>query len=311
LGNKRPNYYLLIIIVISIFFHSPQLYANSNTESDSINNIVIELFIENNEFIKGQLFEIFVRFKNNGNEKIVIPCSKIWQNVTHNLTNNFSYEFRGTEIVLEPNEEKVFLKSPTIDYTYNEGLTAEYLPWHYWFQGDYEFNVTINTANTVVTSNTIQFLIKPVPENLQEAFNTLGFDLTNINSVDQLTLKNEDNEALFVKYKGTFYEKEFFYKLFLNKYYRFAIENKEGARILRNKAEKLAKEYIAKYPNTHLTKLMLHHIQRGGTKNQMLMEEIVNILKKTNIQDKKVKPNSMLEVIYTEPKYTDISELIK
>jgi hypothetical protein len=252
----------------------------------------INIESDKSDYIKGQLIDILVRIKNNTNDTI-----KLYPAEQHLYSYEESKTIKSSRNTVEyislripPHQEYVYLVNPLkfINHKNEDKGLLPGLPWYYWPEGSYDFYITYKLKNKVVySSNKIPVKIEPVPDSLMTAFEELKSDLKDPDILNTSTYKFESLENLYAKYQGTFYEKEFLFKLLSNWNYTYAIENKKEAEILRRRAMELYKEFILKYPSTEAAFYYLINIYSYRDKgNENLLKEISSSLNSNMAADR-------------------------
>ena len=159
-----------------------------------------------------------------------------------------------------------------------------------WYEGNYEYHISQFVGQYEFTSNKVQIKINSVPDSLQQALQDLKFNPNKISTT-------KDIETLFEKFKGTFYEQEFYNRLLRNTVYYDAILNKTKDEELREKVLKLYKEFIIKYCNTANAYSRFNWMMIDYNDNKAAIEEILTTLKNK-------KPDcKLLEVLRNQPEY--------
>ena len=138
--------------------------------------------------------------------------------------------------------------------------------------GNYEYYISASLGNKKYQSNRINIKINPVPDSLKPAFNDLKYDLKN-------NITFETAEERLEKYEYNFYATKFYRREFGYGYYYNAIQNKDDAKDYRERAIKLYKEYILRFPNTSIAYGLFQVIMFNYTDNQLLVAEILKSLK--------------------------------
>lgn len=258
---------------------SPAQYNNIRVGDD----LKINIESYQKDYIQGKLIDVLVRVKNNTQYAIKLHPAD------HLL---FSYEESKTidsqpmggyyaTVVIPPYQEYIYLVNPLkyVNHKKEDKGLLPGLPWYYWPEGDYDYYISYKFNNKVYTSNKIPITILPVPDSLTTAFEDLKADKNNPDLLNFSTYKFESLENLFEKYRETFYEKEFLYKLINNWNYTYAIANKKEAESIRPRAMELYKEFILKYPNTQAAFSYLRKIYIYRDKgNENLLTEIISSL---------------------------------
>ena len=183
---------------------------------------------------------------------------------------------------IPPHQEKIYIINPLqfINHKKEDKSLLPGLPWYYWTVGNYNYYIYYKLNKVVCTSNKITITIKPPSDSLISDFEALKTDLKNPDLLNTSTYKFESLEHLYEIHKGTFYEKEFLYKLLINWNYTYAIANKNEAETLRPRAMELYKEFILKYPNTEGAIFYFGNIYSYRDQgNENLLKEILTSLK--------------------------------
>jgi hypothetical protein len=264
---------------------SNSLYASIDNIKNNFSNDALRINITTpkTDFIKGELIDVLVDVKNNTSDTLEII------NLKHYLhpigtSESINGQFRDDRsIKISPNENYKLILNPLalINYKDDDKTVLPSLPWYYWPEGDYEYNLSYNLNGKEYISNKLLISVKSVPDTLLLAFNDLKEDLKNPATFDSDHYKFEKYEKLFEKYKNSFYAKEFFTKLILNWNYYDALYGKEKASILRVRAVDLVREFIIKYPNTETSQNLFMYLMNNYDQNRQIIEEIITSLKDT------------------------------
>ncbi len=256
---------------------SKDLFTSIN-ENAHLNNDIFEVNIESskNDYVKGELVDVLVRVKNNSTDTIKLGAADhhLYSYEESRTIDNKNSNYKYSYVLIPPHQDYVYLVNPLNFIAHNKESIFPGFPWYYWDEGNYDYYISYDLYNTTYISNKIPIKINSVPDSLKQAFEDLKEDLKNPATLNKY-------ETLFEKYKGSFYDKEFFYKLLKTNSFYYAIANEEKDRNLRPKAMDLYKEFIIKYPNCEAAYNLFHRIYDYKNKgNEFLLEEIINLLKK-------------------------------
>lgn len=281
-----------IIITFFIFCYIVIFYGFALGQPDDSeikdNDLKIELCCDKTEFIQGESIDLLIKIRNNTIDTIniglpkhflydVVKDSTFSKNIGHSHSSLFIPSFGTYYFILDPSDWQIFPER--MDHS---TLTLK--------PGNYEYYVSGSLNRKKYISNKLKINVKPVPDSLKKAFNDLMFKENNFTTL-------ESAEQLLAKYKGTFYEKRFYRKVFgFNSYY-YAIQNKKDAKDYRKKAVNLYKEFILKFPNNSLAYGEFQVIMFNYADNQTLVEEILTSLKNNQPECK------LLEVLRNQPEY--------
>lgn len=266
---------------------SPKPFINSllpnitNSINKFSNDLEIDISCGKTEIIQGESIDILVKLKNNTNKIIRTGSPKHYLNHLNKdslITNHYGHAV----IDISPFSTYYFFINP-IGYISYSAKDYIYDPWHL---GSYEYNISQFVGQNEFTSNKIDITINPIPDSLQLPFNELKFDPNNLKTTD-------DWENLLEKYKGTFYERQFYYMLLNTPKYREDIDL----------SARLYKEFILKYPDNDFSYSIINTLVYNYTYNKILIEDILMSLK-TNKPDCK-----LLEVLRNQPEYMDIIKI--
>lgn len=245
-------------------------------------DISIRIISNTSEIVKGQLFDVLIDIKNNSAEPIELNNLKhylVIKNSSTTINNQFKDE-RKIKIVPFENFKLIVNPLSSINYKIEDKTGLPSLPWYYWPEGEYEYYISYEVGERDHCSNRIPIIIKDIPDSLQESFGDLKENLQNPATLNFNTYKFDKYEALFDKYKNSFYNKEFYSKLLTNRNYYYAIHNKEEAKILRDIALKLCKDYIINYPESETSQNLFLRLIRNYEQNKMVIDDIVISLRK-------------------------------
>ncbi len=272
----------------STFMGMSTLLASASKPNHSYNDddIEVELTCDKTDLIQGESINIFLKIQNNTDDTITISSIK---NSIYEYGNDSTFTNRRRGGIIIPPLGRYYDLFDPSDYLVFSGIdfSTNFLK-----PGIYKYNLSVLTEKNEVVSNTVRITINPVPNSLQKAFNDFG---TN-NNTPRTT---ETFEKLANKYKNSFYEQQFYFKLLISSDYYNAIRGKEGVAEYRNKAINLNKEFILKYPNSNLAYRLFNRIMRNYTQNQLLVEEVLTSLKHNQPECK------LLEVLRNQPEYVN------
>lgn len=249
----------------------------NNLEENELN---VELVCKKKDFIQGELIDVLVKIKNLTNKNISLKIPKHYlidkeKDTVINGINSTSYG--GYQ--LPPFGDYYLTLDPLSYIGYNEKDVFPGYPWYYWKSGSYEYYISFEIDGKPVSSNSLSINILPPPDSLANAFSDLKEDMNNIPKLNFENYQVEKYETLAEKYKNTFFEEEFTYKLLKNTNYYFAIQNKDEAKCLRERALQLYKEYIIKHPNSNSAYTLFKWLYYNYHDNKDNIEEIINSLK--------------------------------
>jgi len=225
------------------------------------------------QYIKGKMINILVKIRNNSSDIVRLPKPKQYLYSYKNLETKQSPEEYLLVRTIPSHQDYVYLLSPVHSINSKKEGQVAGLPWFYWDEGSYEYYISFKVNGTTLTSNKISIIVNPVPDTLVKEFEDLK-------DYPEKSRTLNDYENLVEKYKGTFYEQEYLYKLLSTYDYYLAI-SKNNAGTLRQKALDLYKEYILKYPDTYAASVFFTDIYGGRDINETLLKEISNSLKKS------------------------------
>ena len=257
-------------------------FVTQNNFSKTLSNQSVNINIEplKNTIIKGEFWDVLVTIRNNSNDTITIPSVNQHLIVEQeSSTINYYHPQSGDGYtVIPPKEEYIFILDPIkfINYKKEDKKLVPGLPWFYWPEGDYEYYISQEVGDKVFYSNKIPITVLPVPDSLKKAFEDLKDDISK-------PMNLSDYENFYEKYKGTYYEKEFGYKLLFTNKYVFGLSKAGEDKELFNKVQKNYKEFILKYPDTEIASLIFSYIYGNKEKGSgQLLKEVLDSLKKRN-----------------------------
>ena len=271
---------------------SNQILLASNTSFSYQQNQDLEIEISGDkpEIIQGEFIDVLVKVINKSNKTISIGAPKHYL-YDYNNDSTFTNHYGEGRVHIEipPNGSYYFLVDPQ-DYILFSGMDFST---HTFPPGSYDYYLSLFVGGNEIKSNKINLRVKPIPDSLKQAYEDLKFDTKKYDPNKNYSLEAEKK---FEKYKGTYYEKEFYYRLLQTPAYR---DDKSGLNI--NAFE----NFVLKYPNS----VAAYYIFRGvmGLKNDKFIEDIIAHLKS---QD----PNSkLLMVLKHQPEYMNkqIKHLLK
>jgi hypothetical protein len=293
----------------SIFTFNGDIKALNNIQSE--NKLDVKIESDKKDFVKGKFINVLVKVKNISADtiKLSFPEQHLYSYEESKTINYYPSSTDLPFIAIPPFQEYIYSIDPLMFINHKKedrGLLPG-LPWYYWPVGEYDYYITYKINNVEYNSNRIPINIKPVPDSLIIAFEDLKDDINNPPILNPLTYRTDKYESLFEKYKGTFYEKEFLYKLLTNWNYTNAIYNKEEAKILRSRALELYKKFILKYPNTSEAYDLFSNLVGNYNENNELVAEILDNLRTNNPKSK------LLETLANQPEYMNkqIKHLLK
>lgn len=286
----RARHWLIVYICLLTIGHIP-LQANFSTidstlTTEELNDLEIQISCEKEEFIQGESIDILIKINNNTNDTISVSPKYYLYDLNSDST--FTSSERGIFMV-PPMEDYYYLLDPSEWLLFMGRMDISTFTLK---SGNYAFYMSASLSNEKYLSNKLIINVNPVPDSLQKIFNDLKYDknsLTTIESAEQLLEKN----------KNTFYEINFYRKVFNFSSYYYAIQNKDNAKDYRKKAVKLHIDFILKYPNTSTAYESFRLIMSNYTDNQTLIEDILTSLKKNQSDCK------LLEVLGHNPYLSD------
>lgn len=281
---KLRNWFTVFVSLLTFGFPYLQAHSSMNDSSLITQDLEIEISCENNSFVQGQLIDVLVRIKNNTGDtvKLYLANHHLYSHEDSKTINSLRNTVDYLSLIIFPHNEYIYLVDPLqfINYKKEDKGLLPGLPWYYWPEGNYDYYISYKLNKVVCTSNKITITIEPPSDSLISDFEALKTDLKNPDLLNTSTYKFESLEHLYGLYKGTFYEKEFLYKLLINWNYTYAIANKNEAKTLRSRAMELYKEFILKYPNTEGAIFYFGNIYAYRDKgNENLLKEILTSLK--------------------------------
>ncbi len=183
-------------------------------------------------------------------------------------------------IALQPGEFYTILRSPLQQG--KKGLSEikkPYSYWNYWPAGEYSYTIKYVFGTSEVVSNSVDFVIKPIPETGKEAFETLiaiangDKKYTNYNPA---TGYDEYLEKTCERYKNSIFEKEFHQFLFMVNYYHGFFENENieinEKELIINKMLGYIKNYPDDYLSFHLLRKLVFSEQKKDKVNKFISQ---------------------------------------
>ena len=258
----KPKNWLFLFIYPLIFI-TPSLKAQyeENDSTLQIQDLVIEISCNKTEFIQGEPIDILIKIFNNSNDTVNIYLNHYLVNIKNGSTSKHSFD-RG--ITIHPLKKCYLFIDPAAWMMFLGSIDSA----HSLKPGNYKFYVTTTYSNTKYESNKIILVVNPVPDSLLQAYNDLKYIPDQPRSI-------ETSEKLLDKYKGSFYEKRFYDQVFGSGFYFYAIQNKEEYKNYRDKAVKLYREFILKYPNSSNAYSNFRVIMYNYKDNASLVNEIL------------------------------------
>ncbi len=265
------------------------LASNNNFNYSQNGDLEIEIYSDKTEYLQGEFINIVEKIKNNTNENINLGQPKHYlYDIDRDSMITSVYGNGSVEILA--NSQNNFFINPLGAVNYKDiGVIPSY-PWFYWYPGNYEYYLSQFIDGKEYRSNKIKIKINPVPDSLLEEFNTLK-------SNDE-KISIEKSRMLLNKYKGSYYEKEFYYKLLTDFGYFDKINEANS---------QLYEEFIIKYPDNDFSYKILNYLSNYYEKNKALVNHIIERLKTKS-------PNSkLLIVLKNQPDYMNkqIKHLLK
>ncbi len=205
---------------------------------------------------QGQMMTMRIDLHNNSDSSLTIFKNKLYQEIKNKQTGDtFVYEFfgfgdHGSEIA----PSKYYTISRIPQQYFKPGLSElkqQYSNWNYWPEGEYSYCVKYIFGTSEAVSNTIDFIIKPIPENEREAFNKLILisEQDIFPDFDPITGYNEKLEKNCEKFKNSMYIKEYHRILLSHYYYSIFLNSKNTS--FRGEEYGINKlfEFVKNYPN--------------------------------------------------------------
>jgi len=288
------SFVVILLFSLQIFPQTTQqnqIILDSKKNLNYLQNTVLEIEIscDRTEYLQGEFITIVEKIKNNTSENIILgPPKHYLHDIDRDSLITSVYEHGILEI--PANSQNDFFINPLGVLNYKDSGIIPSYPWYYWYPGNYEYYISEFIDGKEYRSNKIKIKINPVPDSLLEGFNELKLRREKISiAKDQLLLN---------KYKGSYYEKEFYYKL-LTDFGYFDNINEENS--------KLYAEFIIKYPNTYFSYKIIDHLSSYYEKNKALVDSILIELKTKSPTCK------LLEVLKHQPEYMNkqIKHLLK
>lgn len=265
------------------------LASNTNFNYPQNGGLKIEIYSDKTEYLQGEFINIVEKIKNNTNENINLGQPKHYLYDIDRDSMITSIYGNGSVEILAISQNNFFI-NPLGAVNYKDiGVIPSY-PWFYWYPGNYEYYLSQFIDGKEYRSNKIKIKINPVPDSLLEEFNTLKSQDEKISIEKARTLLN--------KYKGSYYEKEFYYRLLTNFGYFDNINEANS---------QLYEEFIIQYPDNDFSYKILNYLSNYYEKNKTLVDRIIESLKTKS-------PNSkLLMVLKNEPDYMNkkIKHLLK
>lgn len=261
--TKHTNALLISLLLVSSGYACKADTVKCNSDSTSLE---VTLSCDKTEFIQGESIDVLIKIKNNTNDTISIsPKHYLYD---YNSDSTFSNGGRGI-IIIPPFENYYYMLDPSdwLLFLGRMDLTTFTLK-----PGNYEYYTSASLSNKKYLSNKINIKVNAVPDTLESAFNNLKYDKKNWTTI-------ETAEKHLEKYKYNFYATKFYRRVFDYGYYYNAIQNKDEAKDYRERAIKLYKEYILRFPNTSIAYGSFPVIMFNYADNQSLVEEILKSLK--------------------------------
>jgi len=300
---KKIIYYLFVITIFTPEFSQPGfnclIYGKENLQKEikrlQSDDLEIEISCDKTEFIQGESIDILAKIKNNTSKTLTTSAFKhnLYDSSKHSIFTNNNDK---AKVDIPPYSTYYYLVDPQdwVLFSGKDFSTNTFYP------GNYEYSFSWFVGKNEFTSNKINIKIISVPDSLKEAFEELKFDSANPHSVN-------DWETLFEKYKGTFYEQQFYYRLLNHPIYYDAVMNKTKDNVFSAKVLKLYKEFILKYCNTVNAYSKFLWLMYNYSDNAMLIDEILTSLI-IHQPDCKI-----LEVLRNQPDYMnkEIKYLLK
>lgn len=265
------------------------LASNINFNYSQNDDIKIEISSDKTEYLQGEFISIVEKIKNNINENIILGQPKHY---LHDIDRDsvITSVYGNGFVEIPANSQNNFFINPLGAINYKDSGIIPSYPWFYWYPGNYEYYISQFIDGKEYRSNKIKIKINPVPDSLLEEFNELKLNTEKVSV--------EKTQLLLNKYKGSYYEKEFYYRL-LTDFGYFDNINEENS--------KLYAEFIIKYPNNDFSYKIINYLSSYYEKNKALVDSIFIELKTKSPTCK------LLEVLKHQPEYMNkqIKHLLK
>jgi hypothetical protein len=256
---------------------------DSTVTKEEFSDFEIQLSCNKEEFIQGESVDIFAKIKNNTSDILIIEL----KHYIKNLDSDSTFSNRSNKYVhLPPFGNYYFMLDP-IDYIVFGSIDFSSMTLK---PGHYEYYLSCLIDEEEYFSNKISININSVPDSLKQDFQELVFNPSKEHS-------SEVSLELAERYKGTFYEQQFYFRLLTNNVYYYALQDKAEFKNYREQALELNKEFILKFPNSTLSYRLFNRIMHNYTANQTLVEEILSGLK-TNYPE-----CTLLKALRNQPEY--------
>jgi|GEM_PF-5539708 len=264
------------------------LASNKNFNYLQDRDLEIEISCDKPEIIQGEYIDILVKVINKTNKTITMGAPKNYL-YDYNNSSTYTNQYGAGRVRIEipPNGVYYFFVDPQSSLLFKDKdfSTNSFPP------GSYDYYLSLYVEGKEVRSNKINLKVEPVPDSLKQAYEDLRFDPKTYDPNKNYLLEAEEK---FRKYKGTYYEREFYYGLLQRPEYR---DDKSGL-----KAD-LFKNFILKYPNSVAAYYMIQKVL--DSKNDSLAEDIITHLKTD-------RPNcKLLMVLRSQPEYYMMNNQIK
>jgi hypothetical protein len=283
------RYWLVVLIFLLTFgFTCLQAQSYENDSSLITHKLIvldIEISCDKIEFIQGESINILVKIKNNSSDTLRISKHKYYI-FDFDKDSTFSNYYDRGIVDISPFGTYYYMVEP-LSYLFFRGID---LSTYTLKPGNYDYYLSKFLGKKEYVSNKINIIVNSIPDSLLQAFNDLIFIPNNPRSIDTA-------EQLLTKYKGTFYEENYYEKVMSYPVYYNAIQNKVEAKEYRTKAVNLYKEFILKFPNSTRAYLSFNKIMYNYENNQFLIEDILISLKNSQPECK------LLEVLKNKPEY--------
>lgn len=248
------------ILFITLFIASKIIFAEQSGQDTTLNNktLSIEISGDKSEFIQGETLNFLVKMTNNTGDTIITHVIRCYLNDFHK-DSVYTGQSRYGWIIIPPLGHYYYFNSPADFIIKGTDWTNRTL-----FPGNYEYY--ISSDNKEFVSNKIHFKVYPVPDSLLVAYNDLIYIPGEVKTI-------RDYEALYEKYRGTYYEQEFLRKSI----YEAAIIFDDHPEY-REKAISLSKLFILKYTDSEEAYHLFKFLMTNYPDNKAVIAEILKSL---------------------------------
>ncbi len=240
---------------------------------------------------QGQMLTMRVDISNRSDTVLTLNLRRgLFQEITDKKTGKiFKSKFHGLGdygTVINAGKEYTIERSPLQHLkTGLSKIEKVYSYWNYWSEGEYSYTVKYILGTSEVVSNSVDFIIKPIPEIEKEAFNTLlaitekDEKYTNYNHV---TDYNENLEKTCEKFRNSIFGKEFSRILLMsNDYYKLMENDNIDIKEKESRAKKIF-DFIQKYPDDYFSMIFMREFVSSYSEKK----EVINFLSKILTNDK-------------------------